>query len=425
MAHDKAQYFAVRRWVTLVASTIPAVCCGFYYAWSVVVRPLMDMHGWTSAEVSLAFTLVVAMPVVMTLVAGKLLKFFRPPTLLLVSGVILGCGTGLLGSADSLPLFYLFAFIAGVGGMAYPGSTMSNLLRFFPDHRGLASGVLTGGFGLGAVIWGPVTVWMLDLIGIRWTFRVLGMLFAVVIALCSRFVTVAPDGYLPPGREHSAQGKVSSSREGAQAVDGITWRAMLGTLDFWLLAAAFVLGLISGLMVTSHASPIAQQMLGISPQAAGVFVSYLAVGMVIGKVGWGALSDRVGRLPVLVAILALAVGAMLLLWRGGGYAGVVTGVFVVGICYGGFLALVSPLTLETFGPRDFNFNYGIMYLTVGVAAYVGPRLAATVAQANSGDYEQAFMVAAVLAGIGLGLALAYIGLRWRKTCRSLNYRSLD
>ena len=90
---------------------------------------------------------------------------------------------------------------------------------------------------------------------------------------------------------------------------------MLGTVSFWLLSWCSSSGSISGLMVTAHASSIAQQMLGISAAAAGAFVSYLALGMVIGKVGWGVLSDRVGRSPVLVAMLVLAMAALLVLWQ--------------------------------------------------------------------------------------------------------------
>lgn len=414
-SEQKAVYYARRRWVTLAASTIAAMCCGFYYAWSVLVIPMMEMHGWTSADVSLAFTLVVAVPGLMALVAGKLLQYVRPPTLLLMSGAILGIGTILISFADSLPLLYLFALIAGVGGMTYPGSTMSNLMRFFPDRRGMASGVLTGGFGLGAVLWGPVTVRLLSLIGFEWTLRALGGLFIVVIAGCSRLVTIAPAGYVPRRKDLVASQALSPPSAPPQPVTGVDWKTMLRTPTFWSLALVFVLGLISGLMVTGHASPIAQQMLKISPEAAGAFVSYLALGMAIGKVGWGMLSDRAGRLPVLLVVLVLAIAALLVLWQAGSYLPVVGGVFVVGVCYGGFLALIGPMTLDTFGPRHFAVNFGIVYLAVGIASYVGPRLGAAVAEANDGVYRQAFLVAAILTVAGLVLAAIYGRLRQKSS----------
>lgn len=405
--------YAVRRWVTLAVSTLASLCCGFFYAWSVLVKPMMEMYHWTSTDVALAFTLAVGVPSMCTLLAGKLLQYMRPPTLLLMAGAILAAGTVLLSFATNLALLYLFAFIAGVGGMAYPGATMTNLMRFFPEKKGMASGVLTGGFGLGAVIWGPVTVLLMNEIGFKWTLRVIGLLFFVVIAVCSRLLTIAPVGYAPRGWTPP-----ESHGSSPDALPGRDWKGMLRTPSFWLLFLIFVMGLVSGLMVTGHASPIVQQMLGITPEAAGAFVSYLAIGMVIGKVGWGVLSDRFGRSPVLLAMLALAVLGLLLLWQTGSYAPVVIGIFVVGLCYGGFLALIGPVTLDNFGPRHFAVNFGIMFWAVAVASFVGPRLAAAVAEANDGAYDQAFLVAAALTVLGLLLTATYIWLSPRKAAET-------
>ena len=397
--HD---FYGTRRWVTLAVSTLASVCCGFFYAWSVLEKPMTAAHGWNSQQLSLAFTLVVALPAVMTLFAGKLLQYMRPPTLLLAAGAILAAGTILLSFATSAGTLYLFAFIAGVGGMTYPGATMSNLMRFFPDRRGTASGVLTGGFGLGAVIWGPITVALIDWVGYQWTLRMLGVLFFLIVAVCSRLLTVAPEGYSPRGWKKPAATKATEA-----AFAGQDWKGMMRTVSFWLLFLVFVIGLTSGLGVTAHASSIVQQMLKISPEAAGAFVSYLAMGMVIGKVGWGALSDRVGRKPVLIVMLGLAIVALLVLWRSATYAPVVAGIFVVGICYGGFLALISPVSLDTFGGKHFSVNFGIMFLSVAVAAYAGPRLAAAVAAANGGAYKMAFLIAAAMTAAGLCLAVAH------------------
>jgi MFS transporter, OFA family, oxalate/formate antiporter len=407
MDHD---IYAVRRWVTLAASTLAAVCCGFYYAWSVLEKPMTAAHGYSPSQLSLAFTIIVAMPAICTLPAGKLLQYMKPTTLLLISGGVLAAGTILLSFATSPASLYAFAFVAGVGGMSYPGATMSNLMRFFPERRGTASGVLTGGFGLGAVIWGPVTVALIEWLGYQWTLRLLGVLFFLIVMVCSRLLTVAPVGYAPAGWRHPEP----SVAVGSGAGQGKDWKGMLGTLSFWLLALVFIIGLTSGLMVTAHASTIVQQMLKISAAAAGAFVSYLALGMVIGKVGWGVLSDRFGRRAVIVAMLVLAVAALLVLWQTATYSLVVIGIFVVGICYGGFLALISPVALDTFGPKHFPVNFGILFLAVAVASYAGPRLGATVAEANGGLYRQAFLIAAIMTVGGLCLMVLYVALSRRR-----------
>jgi OFA family oxalate/formate antiporter-like MFS transporter len=276
--------------------------------------------------------------------------------------------------------------------------------------------VLTGGFGLGAVIWGPITVALIGWMGYEWTLRILGALFFVIIAVCSRLLTIAPDGYLPSGWK----GPAPTARPLAAGGAGVDWKTMLKMPAFWLLFLVFIVGLTSGLMVTAKASPIAQQLLGISATAAGAFVSYLALGMVIGKVAWGVISDRFGRKPVLLVMLVLAIIALLVLWQSSTYVPVVAGIFVVGICYGGFLALIGPVALDAFGVRHFSVNFGILFLVVAVAAYAGPRLVAAVAKANSGDYSPAFLIAAVMTAVGLCLAIAYVVLSRRQVTPALS-----
>jgi OFA family oxalate/formate antiporter-like MFS transporter len=118
---------------------------------------------------------------------------------------------------------------------------------------------------------------------------------------------------------------------------------------------------------------------------------------------------------VLLVMLVLAVVALLLLWQAGSYLPVVAGVFVVGLCYGGFLALIGPVTLDAFGARHFPVNFGIMFLSVAVASFAGPRLAAAVAQTNEGAYNQAFLVAAIMTLVALALAAVYAGITRRKS----------
>jgi MFS transporter, OFA family, oxalate/formate antiporter len=105
--------------------------------------------------------------------------------------------------------------------------------------------------------------------------------------------------------------------------------------------------------------------------------------------------------------------ALTTLWQTSAYATVVLGIFVVGTCYGGFLALIGPVTLDAFGPKNFPVNFGIVFLTVGVASYVGPRLAAAVVEVNDGVYNQAFFIAALLTVAGLVLAGVYVWLSRR------------
>jgi MFS transporter, OFA family, oxalate/formate antiporter len=408
-----------RRWIVLVACALASVCAGSAYAWSVVLKPMMSTFGWTASQVSMSFTAMIAVACTSALIAGKALQYVQPRTLLLIGGAVMGAGYVCLGSTQSIAELYFFAMLVGLGGLVYPGATMTNLMTFFADRRGLAAGVLTGSFGLGAILWAPVTVFLIDELGLRWALRTLGVLFFLIIAVCSRLVTTAPEGYRPPERAH--EGRI---RHQVPAMYDIDWRHMLKTPSFWALALVFTIGATAGLMMTGHASPIAQAVLGISPTAAGLVVSILAAGMVIGKIMWGAASDRVGRYPVLAAQPFLTTIGLLLIWRTSTYAPVVLGFCIVGTCYGCFLALIGPVTNETFGSSHFPINFGLMYLSIGVASYVGPRLAAGVAEADNGDYTWAFIIAAMISGVGL-VVLVLCWLLSRRATQTTTAVSVD
>ena len=188
---------------------------------------------------------------------------------------------------------------------------------------------------------------------------------------------------------------------------------MLHTRQFIALFLLFIAGTLSGMMVIGHGSPIAQQILGITPEAAGTIVSLIAVGMVGGKVVWGAVSDRVGRSPVFVSLFLIAAVALVTLAYTTSYAGVAGCMAGVAFCYGGFLALMGPVTADDFGPTYLGVNFGIMFLSVAISSFVGPRIAAAVADADGGSFSRAFLIAAAISVLGLALVAAHAVLRRR------------
>ena len=391
-----------RRWVTLAASVAAALCTGFCYAWSVFLKPMAAAEGWSSAEVTLSYTALMSTAAVMAIVSGWALKYLRPRTLVLLGGLFVGVGLVALGSVHALGAVYAFAFVAGIGiGLVYPGATMANLIRYFPDRGGFASGMLTAGAGVGGMLWGPVAVWLIDQYGMTWALRVLGVVFCAGVIVCSRLVSTAPDAYAPDGWTPSparlAAGEAAPQKD---------WRHMLRSPLFYLLAALFLAGTTSGMLVIGQAALIVQDMAGASAQAAGIAVTAVALGMVLGKVLWGWLSDRIGRYAVLALLFAVAVVALLLMIGAGGYASLVTGMAAVASCYGGFVSLMGPVTADAFGSRHLGVNFGIMFLSVAVAAYVGPQLGARAAVV-SGDFTAAFAVAALISAAGLLAAAGF------------------
>jgi MFS transporter, OFA family, oxalate/formate antiporter len=402
-----------RRWVTLAACVAASVFMGFGYTWSVYLKPMAAAEGWSSADVALSYTALMSTAAAMAIASGWALRYLQPRTLVLLGGVLLGLGVAALGSVHSLGAMYGFAFVAGMGmGIIYPGATMANLIRFFPDRGGFASGFLTAGAGIGGMLWGPVAVLTIEQYGLSWALRIMGASFFVAVAICSRLIATAPEGFTPAGWS------APPARQAALRAEQKDWRRMLRTPVFYLLFALFLMGTVSGMLVIGQGAPIVEDTLGASARAAGVAVTLLALGMVLGKVAWGWLSDRVGRPAVLVLLFVVATAALLVMTGASSYGPLVLGMSTVAFCYGGFVAVMGPVTADAFGVRHLGVNFGIVFLSVAVAAYVGPQLASRVAEASGGDYTVAFVVAAAISGAGLLAAAGHLALARRKAVAS-------
>ena len=291
---------------------------------------------------------------------------------------------------------YLCVVIAGIGlGMVYPGGTVSNMMRFFPDKMGLVSGLVSAGYGIGPVIWAPLSVTLIAQYGVMVTLKILGIVIFILISILSVFIKTAPEGYRPKGWIPVAK----IAQDSASTVEK-NWKQMLVHPLFYPLAITFALGEITGMMIIGHASAIAQEIINMTPAEAAAIVGLLSIAITLGKLGWGWVSDKIGRYLVVILLLILGGTGMGLLVMTSRYILVVTVFVVVGLCYGGFLAVMAPLTADLFGSQNLPINFGIMFLTVALAAYIGPFLAAALKEAN-GDYTQAFMIAAVLNIVGI------------------------
>jgi OFA family oxalate/formate antiporter-like MFS transporter len=396
-----------KRWLFLCLCIIANACAGICYAWSVFQKPLVNQFNWPAADISLSFTLMLSMGAFLPVIVGKAQDYVQPRQVLVFGGMLFGSGLIGLSYVDSLTGLYIFSIMTGLGlSTIYPGGTVSNIVRFFPDKRGLAAGLLTAGASLGAVVWAPATVTLIEKYGILATFRLLGIAFLVIVCICGVFVEAAPKDYRPRG-----MASVASIGQVVGNVD-LNWLGMLKNPLFYMVAGVFLAGEISGMMIIGYVSPIAQDTLKVSPQAAAGIVGLLAIANTAGRMCWGWVSDKIGRFAVVYILLTLGALAMAGLAMVNNYYSFICMIMAIGLCYGGYLALMAPLTTDLFGSKHLGVNFGIMFFTVGIAAFVGPRLAAVI-KAASNDYTQAFIIAALLNVVGI--VLTTIALQYRKS----------
>jgi len=170
---------------------------------------------------------------------------------------------------------------------------------------------------------------------------------------------------------------------------------------------------VAGLMIIGHASPIGQEKIGLTPAVAAGAVAFLGLANTCGRMFWGAVSDKIGRYNALMLMYLVNGGMLLLLNSATGYGMFVVAIMGIALSFGGFLGIFPSVTADNFGTKHLGTNYGVMFIAYGLAAFVGPRLAATVKQSNGGDYGMAFIIASAMSIVGILLTF-YISSQLKK-----------
>lgn len=391
----------INRWQVLAASTAILLCTGAVYAFSVFANPLSQQTGWSMPDIMMAFTINSAIAPIPMILGGLLADKGFVRWTISIGALLFAAGFFLTGFASSPAMLYLsYGLLAGLGqGFVYSGC-LSNTLRLFPDKRGLAAGIITGGMGLAAVFASPVANALIENHDALFAFRTIGLVYLVIVILASFFIRRAPAGYQPPGWTPPSQtGKTSAINK--------NWREMMLTPTFYLIIAMLFVGAFSGLMIASQAAGIATNMFGLSASTAAVYVSLYSLSNSSGRFIWGAVSDRIGRTKTLTIIFSVVPLSLLILAFLPGQISFAIGIIGLGICFGGVMGVFPSMVMENYGPVNQGINYGIIFTGYSLAAFFAPRLAAQIGQANKGDFSQAFYIAIALALVGLALNYVY------------------
>lgn len=389
----------VNRWSVLWGSVAILMCTGAIYAFSVFVGPLGAAHHWSPTQVILAFTINGAVGPIPMILGGFIIDRGNSRLLALLGGLMFAAGFILTGLATTTTALYLsYGLLAGLGqGFAY-SACLNNTLKLFPDQRGRAAGIITGGMGAATVIAAPVANALISSYSVTTAFVAMGSVYAVVIVLASFFIRQAPVGYAP-------EGWVRPAADGRAA--NLDWTAMLKTPVFYMIFLMMGIGAFSGLMIAANASGIGKGMFALSAATAAVYVSIYSACNAAGRVVWGAISDRIGYTNALMLIFGVVALSMLVLVTVSSTAGFAIGIVGLGLCFGGVMGVFPALTMKNFGPRFQGINYGIMFTAYSIAAYFAPKLAADMGKAHNGDFTIAFEIAIALAVVGLVITAAF------------------
>lgn len=394
----------INRWLILLSGILINLCIGAAYAWSVYQKPLINLFKWSTKEASLAFTISCLMVPLAMIVAGKIQDQKGPKMVIFGGGIIYAAGIIGAGFTSSLTILYLtYGLLGGIGIGTIYACTVANTVKFFPDKRGLASGLVVAGFGSGAVVLAPLSSALIEAYGVLSTFKILGFAYLAVISVCTMFVQTAPPGYRPAGWTPPAP--TATTMTGSDK----NWREMLSDPMFYVLWSIYIIGCVSGLMIIGHASPIGQEVIKLSPATAAMCVGFLALANTAGRIFWGWCSDKIGRLNAVKIMFILAGVMMFSLTQVTTFLPFVIVLMAIGLCFGGVMGIFPSITADTFGAKNLGMNYGIIFTAWGAAGLVGPQMAGYFKEINKGDYTQAFLIAAGLsvAGVILTFVLEY------------------
>jgi len=319
-----------------------------------------------------------------------------------VAGILYGIGFLVAAYAvnhGSLNGLYIgYGVLSGIGmGMGYI-CPVATLVKWFPDRRGLMTGVAVCGYGAGALIMSPFAARYIVGHGVPATFVVLGVVYGILVVLTAQAYKNPPQGWMPAG--WSPNTAVSK----AATTNNFTVKEAMSTWQFWLLWFMLFLNVSAGIMIISQASPMAQQLVGLTAvQAAGI-VGVISIFNAVGRVFWAWMSDMIGRARVYFLLFAIQVAIFFSLTHLHTATSFTIAVAIIGLCYGGGFGTMPSFTADFFGPKYMGGIYGWILLAWGAGAIPSPILIARVRQ-TTGQYGTAITVIAVVMVVSLLLPL--------------------
>src|SRR6266404_810120 len=388
------------RWVIAIAGIFLQIALGAVYAWSVFRVPLSKQFGWSISQVTLTFTISIFVLGFAAFFGGLWMARKGPRIVALTGATLYGLGVFLASfSANKLWWLYLsYGFIGGLGlGLGYI-VPVAVLVKWFPDKRGLITGIAVGGFGAGALITAPVATRLIQSVGVLSTFAYLGIAYLIVTIIAGMFLQNPPDGWQLEGWKPSAL--QTSQRAGHDYVLG----EALKTWQWWTLWMLLFLNTCAGISVISQEAPIFQELTKVSAVVAGGMVGVVSLGNAVGRVFWAWVSDLTTRRATFFVMFLLQV---LLFWflpnvASASLMTIVT--FVVLMCYGGGFGTMPAFTADYFGPKNVGPIYGLMLTAWGFASAFGPLLIAHMRE-TAGSYGGALHIVAGVMAVSILLPI--------------------
>ncbi|GGC98934.1 MFS transporter [Thalassobacillus devorans] len=366
------------RWLIALAAVGIHISIGSVYAWSVFTNPLIEEYGWSLSSVSLTFSIAILFLGLSAAFMGHFVEKYGPRVSGMVAAGFFGMGmigSGLATTLESLWVLYVtYGVLAGIGlGIGYI-TPVSTLVKWFPDRRGLATGLAIMGFGFAAMIASPVMANLIDSVGIPATFFILGAAYFVIMMSSALYLERPPEGYM---REFSQDNKKTPD------LSQLTANEAVKTRRFWYLWVMLFINVTCGIAILSVASPMAQEIAGLSAAAAATMVGLMGFFNGAGRIAWASISDYIGRPNVYTMFFIIQVVAFFAL------PGITHAilfqvvVFLIITCYGGGFSSIPAYIGDLFGTKQLGAIHGYILTAWAAAGLAGPILASWIREVTA------------------------------------------
>ncbi|WP_431947035.1 L-lactate MFS transporter [Actinacidiphila sp. bgisy167] len=406
------------RWLVPPAALSIHLAIGQAYAWSVFKPPLESSLGLSGTQSALPFQLAIVMLGLSAAFGGTLVERNGPRWAMCVSALCFSSGFLISALGAATRQYWLivlgYGLVGGIGlGIGYI-SPVSTLIKWFPDRPGLATGIAIMGFGGGALIASP---WSTELLssfgagssGIAQTFLVMGLVYAVFMTFGVLLIRVPADDWRPAGWNPSAE-----ARRPLVTTGQVSARNALRTPQFWCVWVVLCMNVTAGIGILEKAAPMitdffADTSTPVTATAAAGFVGLLSLGNMLGRLGWSATSDLVGRKNMYR--LYLGAGALLylliaLLGDESKPLFIVAAAVILSF-YGGGFSTVPAYLKDLFGTYQVGAIHGRLLTAWSTAGVLGPLIVNAIAdhEKSAGRtgpdlYSTSFIIMMVLLVIG-------------------------
>lgn len=379
----------VNRFLIIIGTVIVQMGLGTIYTWSLFNQPLVDKFGWDLSATAITFSITSFALAFATLFSGKLQDKWGLRRLVAAAGILLGAGLILSSQVSSLWMLYIVAgvLVGFADGTAYI-TTLSNLIKWFPEKKGLISGISVGAFGTGSLIFKYINTGFITSYGVSTAFLLWGIIVLAMVVGGSLLLKEA---------------KVSEGNPAHAAVQqkDYTVKEMLKTKQAYLLFVIFFTACMSGLYLVGIVKDIGVSLAGLDAATAANAVALVAIFNTTGRIILGALSDKVGRMQVVCGtLLATAIAVGVLSFVPLNFPIFFACVAAIAFCFGGNITVFPAIVADYFGLKNQSKNYGVIYQGFGFGALAGSIVAAIL-----GGFQATFTVIAGLCIISLIIAM--------------------